>query len=163
MTSLTHMRSARLTQSLDRSMQNPNRIFHLRDLVKACVFHRIKETRQGVDELQVTVAVASPLYDLQEEYTDVCALVDESIKDAMAFLPEVPHSEVAQKAIVEGAIAGIELTKREAILKAQAEIEKIQAYIADQEAELDQINSCVINYLYRSSTQALPGSNTELG
>jgi hypothetical protein len=158
MTSLTHMRSTRAAHILGRSTPVPSRLSHLRDLVKACVFHRIKETRQGVDELQVTVTIASPLYDLQEEYRDVCALVDESIGDAMAFLPEIVPNEAAHKAIVEGAIEGIELTKREAILKAQAEIEKIQAYIADQEAELNQINKCVVNHLYHSDTKTLPRS-----
>jgi hypothetical protein len=148
MTSLTHTRSARMTHSLDHSMPVPSCLSYLRDLVKACVFHRIKETRQGVDELQVTVTIASPLYDLQEEYADVCAVVDESIEDVMAFVLEIDPSDAAHRAIVEGAIAGIELSKREAILKAQAEIDKIQAYIAEQEAELDQINKCVVNHLY---------------
>jgi hypothetical protein len=162
MTSLTHTRSARMNHSSDRSLIVASRLSHLRDLVKACVFHRIKETRQGVDELQVTVTIASPLYDLQEEYADVCTLVDESIGDAIAFLPEIDPSDAAHKAIVEGAIAGIELTKREAILKAQAEIEKIQAYIADQEAELNQINKCILNHLYRSDTKTLPRCEAEL-
>jgi hypothetical protein len=156
MTSLTSVRSAKITPSLDRSMPVPSRLAHLRDLVKACVFHRIKETRQGVDELQVTVTIASPLHDLQEEYADICALVDESIGDAIAFLPEITPDEAAHKAIVEGAIEGIELTKREAILKAQAEIEKIQAYITEQEVALNQINTCVVNHLCRRDTKTLP-------
>jgi hypothetical protein len=128
-----------------------NRLSHLRDIVKACVFHRIKDMRQGVDDLQVNVVVASPLYDLQDEYCDIRALVDEAIADAVAFLPEVCPDDAANKAVIEGAIAGIEMTKRQAILKAQAEIQKIQAYIDDQEAELRSINDSIAAHLHNSS------------
>jgi hypothetical protein len=128
----------------------------LRDLVKACVFHRVRETRQGMDELQVSVTVASPMYDLQEDYKDICSLVDEAITDAMDFLPEPPANERDYQAIVEGAIAGIELTKREAILKAEADIRKIQAYIEDQEVELNQVNNAVVSHLYHAPNQILP-------
>lgn len=127
------------------------RLCHLRDIVKACVFHRVRDLRKGADDLQVTVTIASPLYDLQETYGDIRCLIDEAVADAVAFLPEVAPSDAANGAIIEGAIAGIELNKRQAILKAQAEIQKIQAYIDNQENELQQLNHCITTHLQNKS------------
>lgn len=137
-----------------RPLQASGRLSHLRDIVKACVFHRVRDMRQGVDDLQVTVTIASPLYDLQESYGDIRCLVDEAIADAVAFLPEVLPGEGAKGAVIEGAIAGIELTKRQAIFKAQSEIQKIQSYIDDQEAELKQLNACVLAHLQHNYFKA---------
>ncbi|NJR40136.1 MAG: hypothetical protein HC781_16585 [Leptolyngbyaceae cyanobacterium CSU_1_4] len=141
--------------SSNRPFQAPSRLSHLRDIVKACVFHRIRDVRNGVDDLQVTVAIASPLYDLQESYDDIYCLVDEAIADAVAFLPEISPSDAADRAVLEGAIAGIELTKRQAILKAQVEIQKIQSYIDDQEAEIEQLNTSILDHLQNSYFKAL--------
>jgi hypothetical protein len=44
-----------------RPFQAPSRLSHLRDIVKACVFHRVRDMRKGADDLQVTVAIASPV------------------------------------------------------------------------------------------------------
>jgi hypothetical protein len=139
--------TARSTVSNMPPLPATNRLSHLRDIVKACVFHRVRDLRKGTDDLQVTVTIASPLYDLQENYGDIRCLIDEAIADAVAFLPEVTPSDAANGAVIEGAIAGIELIKRQAILKAQAEIQKIQSYIDDQEEELKQLNTCVVTHL----------------
>jgi hypothetical protein len=133
----------------------PSRLSHLQDIVKACVFHRIRDMRKGADDLQVTVAIASPLYDLQESYGDIHCLIDEAVADAIAFLPDISPSDAASAAVIEGAIAGIELDKRQAILKAQAEIQKIQAYIDDQEAEIKQISACIIDHLQNNHFKML--------
>jgi hypothetical protein len=154
-TNITNTRPAHLIQEQNRPVPTPDRS-RLRDLVKACVFHQVREKRRGVDELQVSVTVASPMYDLQESYGDICALVDRAIADAMDFLPEAPTNPEDYRAIVEGAIAGIELTKREAILKAEADIRKIQDYIEDQEAELNRVNNAVVSHLYHAPSQILP-------
>lgn len=130
-----------------RPLQVPSRLSHLRDIVKACVFHRIRDMRKGADDLQVTVTIASPLHDLQQGYDDIRCLIDEAIADAVAFLPEIAPGEGANGAVIEGVIAGIELSKRQAILKAESEIQKIQSYIDDQEAELKQLNACVLAHL----------------
>lgn len=134
-----------LVASNVRHLPAPNRLSHLRDIVKACVFHRIRDMRKGADDLQVTVTIASPLYDLQANCDDICNLIDEAIADAVAFLPGIAPGADADEAVIKGAIAGIELTKRQAIIKAQSEIQKIQSYIDDQEAEIEQINACIIN------------------
>jgi hypothetical protein len=145
-----------------RPFQAPSRLSHLRDIVKACVFHRVRDMRKGADDLQVTVTIASPLYDLQESYGDICCLIDEAIADAVAFLPEIPPGDGANEAVIEGAIAGIEMTKRQAILKAQAEIQKIQSYIDDQEAELKQLNACILTHLQSSHFKPLPYNGSQL-
>jgi len=111
--------------------------------------------RKGADDLQVTVAIASPLYDLQESYGDIHCLIDEAVADAIAFLPDISPSDAASAAVIEGAIAGIELDKRQAILKAQAEIQKIQAYIDDQEAEIKQISACIVDHLQNNHFKML--------
>jgi cell division protein FtsL len=64
--------------------------------------------------------------------------------------------------VIEGAVAGIELTKRQAILKAQAEIQKIQSYIDDQEAELKQLNACILTHLQSSYFKTLPYNGSQL-
>jgi len=110
--------------------------------------------RKGADDLQVTVTIASPLYDLQESYGDIRCLIDEAIADAIAFLPEVTPSDATNRAVTEGAIAGIELTKRQAVLKAQAEMRKIQSYIDDQEAELKQLNAYITTHLQNNGFKA---------
>lgn len=143
-------------------LQAPNRLSHLRDIVKACVFHRVRDMRKGADDLQVTVTIASPFYDLQEYYGDICCLVDEAIADAVAFLPEIAPGERANEAVIEGAIAGIELTKRQAILKAKLEMQKIQLYIDDQEAELKQLNASVLTYLQNNGSIASPHKNSRI-
>lgn len=145
-----------------RPFQAPSRLSHLRDIVKACVFHRVRDMRKGVDDLQVTVTIASPLYDLQDSYGDIRSLIDEAVADAVAFLPEIPPGDSANEAVIEGAIAGIELTKRQAILKAQSEIRKIQSYIDDQEAELEQLNVCILNHLQSNYFKAQPYSGSRL-
>jgi hypothetical protein len=156
-TSLTNAKAVYLTLEQSHFVPALDRA-HLHELVKACVFHRVREARQGIDELQISVTVASPMYDLQEDYSDICSLVDGAIVDAMDFLPEATTTDKDYQAIVEGAIAGIELTKREAIRKAEAEIRKIQAYIEDQEAELSQVNNAVVSHLYPA-----PNVNPVLG
>ena len=135
-------------------LQVTSRLSHLRDIVKACVFHRVRDMRKGADDLQVTVTIASPLYDLQESYGDIRCLIDEAIADAIAFLPEVTPSDATNRAVTEGAIAGIELTKRQAVLKAQAEMRKIQSYIDDQEAELKQLNAYITTHLQNNGFKA---------
>lgn len=151
-----------------RPFQAPSRLSHLRDIVKACVFHRIRDMRKGVDDLQVSVAIASPLYDLHDNYDDIHSLIDEAITDAVAFLPEISPSDAANIAVMEGAIAGIELSKRQAILKAQEEINKIQSYIDDQELEIKQLNASILTYFKNKPRQALTPQgvwsvNEELG
>jgi hypothetical protein len=143
-------------------LQALGRLSHLRDIVKACVFHRVRDMRKGVDDLQVTVTIASPLYDLQESYGDIHCLIDEAIADAVAFLPEISPGEGANEAVIEGAIAGIELTKRQAILKAQSEIRKIQSYIDDQEAELKQLNVCIVTHLQNKYRKSPPYKGSRL-
>ena len=145
-----------------RPFQAPSRLSHLRDIVKACVFHRVRDMRKGADDLQVTVTIASPLYDLQEGYDDIRCLIDEAIADAVAFLPEIPPGDGANGAVIEGAIAGIELTKRQAILKAQLEIRKIQSYIDDQEAEIKQLNGCILTHLQNNYFKAPPYNGSRL-
>jgi len=132
-----------------------SRLSHLRDIVKACVFHRIRDMRKGADDLQVTVAIASPSYDLQESYGDIHCLIDEAIADAIAFLPDISPSDAASAAVIEGAIAGIELNKRQAILKAQGEIQKIQSYIDDQEAEIKQLSADIFEHLQNNHFKGL--------
>lgn len=156
---------AQTMKSLVRNVHplpSTNRLAHLQELVKACVFHRVRDMRKGVDDLQVAVTIASPLYDLQKSYGDIYRLINEAIADAVAFLPEVVPGEAANEAIIEGAIAGIELTKRQAILKAQAEIQKIQSYIDDQEEELKQLNACIVAHLQNNGFKASAGNDSRL-
>lgn len=140
----------------------PSRLSHLRDIVKACVFHRIRDMRKGADDLQVTVSIASPSYDLQESYGDIHCLIDEAVADAIAFLPDICPSDAASAAVIEGAIAGIELNKRQAILKAQAEIQKIQSYIDDQEAEIKQLSACTVDHLQNNHFKMLLHNDSQL-
>jgi hypothetical protein len=145
-----------------KPFQAPSRLLHLRDIVKACVFHRVRDMRKGADDLQVTVAIASPLYDLQDGYGDIHCLIEEAIADAVAFLPDVSPSDASRAAVIEGAIAGIELTKRQAILKAQGEIQKIQSYIDDQEAEVKQLSACILDHLQNNHFKTLLRSDSQL-
>lgn len=160
MVGLTETKTINSLSSNAQSFQASSRLSHLRDIVKACVFHRIRDVRKGADDIQVTVAIASPLYDLQDTYGDIHCLVDEAITDAVAFLPEISPSDAANTAIIEGAIAGIELSKRQAILKAQEEIRKIQSYIDDQELEIEQMNTCILAHLQNKHRKGLPHRNS---
>ncbi|MBW4515687.1 MAG: hypothetical protein KME11_10725 [Timaviella obliquedivisa GSE-PSE-MK23-08B] len=148
--------------SVNRPFQAPSRLSHLRDIVKACVFHRVRDMRKGADDLQVAVTIASPLYDLKETYSDIYCLIDEAIADAIAFLPEIPSSDASERAVMEGAIAGVELTKRQAILKAQAEIQKIQSYIDEQEAEIEQLSTCILEHFQNSYFDTSPCQGSQL-
>ena len=162
---MTGFTKTKTTDSIANSFkpfQAPSRLSHLRDIVKACVFHRVRDMRKGADDLQVTVAIASPLYDLQDGYGDIYCLIEEAIADAVAFLPEVSPSDAARAAVVEGAIAGIELTKRQAILKAQGEIQKIQAYIDEQEAEVKQLSACILDHLHTNHFKLSLHSDSQL-
>jgi hypothetical protein len=149
--SLTHVRSATLAIQSKDLVEVEDGLGQLQDVVKACVFHRLREKRQGVDELQVKVTIASPMYDLQGEYDDILSLVEEAIADTVAFLPKILPNESAKQAVIAGAVEAVELSKREAIDRAQLEIKKIQSYINDQETELAQLTHSVAASLIYSS------------
>jgi hypothetical protein len=153
--SLVNLPSATLTIRSNNPAEVEDGVGQLQDIVKACVFHRIKEKRQSADELQVRVAIASPMYDLQGDYGDILSLIEEVIADTVAFLPKILPHQAAQQAVIAGAIEAVELPKREAIAKAQAEIQKIQFYINEQEAELAQLSRSVAIHLNHFSTDEL--------
>jgi hypothetical protein len=149
--SLANVQPAALLVESRESGAVDNGLAQIRDVVKACVFHRLREKRRGVDDLQVRVTTASPMYDLQEENNDILSLVEEAIADTVVFLPKILPNESAKQAVIAGAIEAIELSKREAIARAQAEIQKIQAYINEQEAELTQLTHSIATHLVYSS------------
>lgn len=105
-------------------------------LVKAVVAETIADLRQGTDELQVYLGVSSGMVDLQQEDS-----VHEAVVNAVAtVMSNLAVDETDDQRIVNsivlGALEGSSLHKYQAIVRAEAQLEKLRSYIDDEKVQL---------------------------
>jgi hypothetical protein len=109
---------------------------HVQERVRAAIASAITELRQGTDELHVYLGVSSGMVSLQDEdvvdnvVMDILVTVinDLSVNDS--------DDQNVLTGIILGALEGSSLHKYRAILRAEAQLEKLRGYIEDEKMQL---------------------------
>jgi hypothetical protein len=109
----------------------------VQEIIRITIADAIADAKQGTDELRVHLAISSSLASLHEE-TDISyeialetvAMVINNLSMAEA------ENENIFSSIILGALEGASLHKYQAILKAEAQLETLEAHIKDEKKQL---------------------------
>jgi hypothetical protein len=109
----------------------------VQEIIRVIIADAIADVKQGTDELHVHLAISSSLVSLHEE-TDISheialetvAMVMDNLSMAEA------ENENIFSSIILGALEGASLHKYQAILKAEAQLETLEAHIKDEKKQL---------------------------
>jgi hypothetical protein len=105
-------------------------------LVKSVVAETIADLWQGTDAIQVYLGVSGGMVDLQAEDTVHAAVID-AVAAVMSDLAvaETDDQRILNS-IVLGALEGASLHKYQAIVRAEAQLEKLRSHIEDEKVQL---------------------------